>query len=66
MSILDVGCGLGYVVDLIARNNQNIRVSSSNIIKKVIKIAKKNFRNIIFLSMILLPTEKFLIRNLKL
>ena len=32
MFILDVGCGLGYVVDLIARNNQNIGVSSSNII----------------------------------
>ena len=48
MSILDVGCGLGYVVDLIARNNQNIIVSSSNIIKKAVKIAKKNLRNIIF------------------
>ena len=66
MSILDLGCDLGQVVDLIARNNQNIIVSSSNIIKKAIKIAKKNLRNIIFLSMILLPTEKFLIRNLKL
>ena len=43
MSILEVGCGLGYVVDLIARNNQNIRVSGSDISKKAIKIAKKKF-----------------------
>ena len=43
MSILEVGCGLGYVVDLIARNNKNIRVSGSDISKKAIKIAKKKF-----------------------
>ncbi len=42
-SILEVGCGLGYVVDLIARNNQNMEVNGSDISKKAIEIAKKNF-----------------------
>ena len=41
--ILEVGCGLGYVVDLIARNNQNIEVNGSDISKKAIQIAKKKF-----------------------
>ena len=42
-SILEVGCGLGYVVDLIARNNQNLEVNGSDISKKAIQSAKKNF-----------------------
>ena len=42
-SILEVGCGLGYVVDLIARNNQNLEVNGSDISKKAIQIAKKKF-----------------------
>jgi len=43
ISILEVGCGLGYVVDLIARNNPNIEVNGSDISKKAIQIAKKKF-----------------------
>ena len=43
MSILEVGCGLGYVVDLIARNNQSVEVNGSDISKKAIEIAKKKF-----------------------
>ena len=43
MSILEVGYGLGYVDDLIARNNQYIQVSSSDISKKAIQIAKNKF-----------------------
>ena len=43
ISILEVGCGLGYVVDLIARNNQNMEVNGSDISKKAIEIAKKKF-----------------------
>ena len=42
-SILEVGCGLGYVVDLIARNNQNLEVNGSDISKKAIQSAKKKF-----------------------
>ena len=42
-SILEVGCGLGFVVDLIARNNQNQEVNGSDISKKAIQIAKKKF-----------------------
>ena len=42
-SILEVGCGLGYVVDLIARNNQNIEINGCDISKKAIQIAKKKF-----------------------
>ena len=42
-SILEVGCGLGYVVDLIARNNQNLEVNGSDISRKAIQIAKKKF-----------------------
>ena len=40
-SILEVGCGLGYVVDLIARNNQNIEINGCDISKKAVKIARK-------------------------
>tara|TARA_B100000902_G_C27280041_1_gene901202 strand:- start:876 stop:1562 length:687 start_codon:yes stop_codon:yes gene_type:complete len=43
ISILEVGCGLGYVVDLIAKNNPNIEVNGSDISKKAIQIAKKKF-----------------------
>ena len=43
ISILEVGCGLGYVVDLIARNNPKIEVNGSDISKKAIQIAKKKF-----------------------
>ena len=42
-SILEVGCGLGYVVDLIARNNQSVEVNGSDISKKAIEIAKRKF-----------------------
>ena len=45
ISILEVGCGLGYVVDLIARNNQNIEVSGSDISKRAIQVAKQKFPN---------------------
>ena len=45
ISILEVGCGLGYVVDLIARNNQNIEVSGSDISKRAIEVAKQKFPN---------------------
>tara|TARA_B100000902_G_C27168708_1_gene842617 strand:- start:1 stop:672 length:672 start_codon:yes stop_codon:yes gene_type:complete len=45
ISILEVGCGLGYVVDLIARNNQYIKVSGSDISKRAIQVAKKKFPN---------------------
>ena len=43
ISILEVGCGLGYVVDLIARNNQSVEVNGSDISKKAIEIAKRKF-----------------------
>ena len=43
VSILEVGCGLGYVVDLISRNNQNQEVNGCDISKKAIQIAKKKF-----------------------
>ncbi len=43
ISILEVGCGLGYVVDLIGRNNQSIEVNGSDISKKAIEIAKRKF-----------------------
>ena len=49
-SILEVGCGLGYVVDLIARNNQNIEINGCDISKKLYKLPKRNFRNIIFVN----------------
>ena len=43
ISILEVGCGLGYVVDLIARNNHSVEVNGSDISKKAIEIAKRKF-----------------------
>ena len=45
ISILEVGCGLGYVVDFIARNNQNIDVCGSDISKRAIQVAKQKFPN---------------------
>ena len=40
-SILEVGCGLGYVVDLIARNNQNIEINGCDIQKSYTNCQKE-------------------------
>jgi len=45
ISILEVGCGLGYVVDLISRNNHCVEVSGSDISTRAIQVAKKKFPN---------------------
>ena len=47
-NILEVGCGIGYVVDFLSKKTSNCTVDGMDISSEAIKLAKKTFTELNF------------------